>query len=72
MPSASAPDTTQPGSNPLAARWCRLALPQTADPGGIPAPGGVAFYLVTGVAGGVESDLGTDSQGVDGTDLFIC
>ncbi len=57
-------DYTQvPGSNPAAARVCGLAAPTVSDlyePGA----GNVAFYLVTGVTSGVESDLGFDSGGV--------
>lgn len=55
--------TQLPGSNPLAERWCGLTATTTID---TDAPGGahqVTFYLVTGVAAGVEGDLGTDSAG---------
>jgi hypothetical protein len=54
--------TQVPGSNPLAARWCKLRQPQLQD-GDAPAPSQTAFYLVTGFRGHQESDLGTDSQG---------
>ena len=55
--------TQAPGSNPLAARACGVSDPYVFD-ADIPAPGEVAFNLVTGVAGGVESSLGTNSAGV--------
>jgi len=41
-----------------------------AENGGIlfepytPAPGGIVFYLVTGISGAGESSLGTDSAGI--------
>jgi hypothetical protein len=54
--------TQAPGSNPLAARDCGLADPWIVDDA-VPAPGDVAFLLVTGVAGGYESGLGTTSSG---------
>ena len=56
--------TQAPGSNPLAARICNTASSTFTD-GGAPAPGKVAFYLVTGVRQGVESTLGLDSSGVE-------
>jgi hypothetical protein len=51
-----------PGSNALAARDCGLADPFTGEPGAVP-PGIAAFWLVTGLSGGQESDLGTDGAG---------
>jgi len=54
--------TQAPGSNPLAGRDCGLTDPYVFDILA-PAPGEVAFNLVTGVAGGVESGLGTNSAG---------
>ena len=54
--------TQAPGSNPLAARQCGLMNTTAVDAAPI-APGKMAFYLVTGVSGGVEGDLGTDSAG---------
>jgi hypothetical protein len=54
--------TQAPGSNPLAARDCGLSDPYVFDLTE-PGPGEVAFTLVTGVAGGVESGLGTNSAG---------
>jgi hypothetical protein len=53
--------TQAPGSNPLAARWCGLASASVVDPAR-PASGEVAFYLVTGMIGSVEGDLGWDSR----------
>ena len=51
-----------PGSNPLAQRECGLAVPRWGDPTP-PDPGKTAHFLITGVSGGAESDLGTDSDG---------
>jgi hypothetical protein len=63
--------TQAPGSNPLAARDCGLSDPWIFDlfP---PAPGGVAFNLVTGVTGGVESGLGTNSAGAPRVNANPC
>lgn len=55
--------TQAPGSNPLAARSCGLPNPY-ADDLGAPATGAVAFYLTTGMAGGVENSLGSNSAGI--------
>jgi Putative metal-binding motif len=55
--------TQEPGSNPLAGRDCGLSGASFLD-AAVPAPGETAFVLVTGVVGGVESSLGTDSAGV--------
>ena len=55
--------TQSPGSNPLAGRDCRLRDPFVPD-SLVPDPGEVAFNLVTGVTGSVESGLGTNSAGV--------
>jgi hypothetical protein len=54
--------TQAPGSNPLALRVCGLSLPLLLD-ADVPASGQVAFYLATGMAGGLESDLGADGSG---------
>jgi hypothetical protein len=54
--------TQQPGSNGLAHRACGLAEPRFEDDT-LPPAGAAAFYLVTGVSGGVEGDLGTDGDG---------
>jgi N-acetylneuraminic acid mutarotase len=54
--------TQAPGSNPLAQRDCGLASPSDAE-AAVPNAGEVAFWLVTGKNGGVESSLGTNSVG---------
>lgn len=51
--------TQAPGSNPLAQRVCGIAPPGVPY-APVPPSGGVAFFLVTGKAGAVESGLGTD------------
>ena len=55
--------TQAPGSNDLAAQSCGLATTELSDPTS-PAPGATAFYLVSGVASGVEGGLGANSAGV--------
>ena len=55
--------TQLPGSNPLAQRDCDLMHPGIEDDHD-PEPQGVAFYLVTGIDGDVESGLGLDGDGV--------
>jgi hypothetical protein len=37
-----------------------------------PLAGEVAYYLVTGMAGGQESSLGTDSSGVERANVNPC
>ena len=54
--------TQEPGTNSLAARKCGLTSPTVTD-SSVPVRGRCAFYLVTGVAAGVESSLGQDSYG---------
>ena len=54
--------TQAPGSNPLAARACGMSDLYVYD-GDVPIPGEVAYNLVTGIADGVESSLGTNSAG---------
>jgi hypothetical protein len=55
---------TQPtGSSPLARRDCGLSTPYVSDMD-VPVSGSVAFNLVTGVTGGAESGLGSNSAGV--------
>ena len=49
------------GSNPLAGKVCGTLSDSYPDPI-VPMTGTGAFYLVTGVTGGVESSLGTDSK----------
>ena len=63
--------TQAPGSNPLVARDCGLTDPYVVDLL-VPDPGDVAFNLVTGVAGGVESGLGTNSAGVPRANANPC
>ena len=63
--------TQAPGSNALAIRACGLLNPWVDD---VPPPpaGTVKFALVTGVAGGVESSLGTNSAGVPRANANPC
>ncbi len=63
--------TQQPGSNPLAERHCGLGDPYVLDLG-TPPPGSVKFALVTGVAGGVESGLGSNGAGVPRANTHPC
>ena len=63
--------TQRPGSNPLAARRCRRSAPPWHD-ARPPSPGQVAFYLITGVQGLTESDLGHDSSGQLRPNAFPC
>ena len=63
--------TQIPGSNALAARWCDRtdAWLSSSD---VPAPSGLAFFLVSGSAGGVEGDLGEDSSGTTRPNINPC
>jgi hypothetical protein len=63
--------TQAPGSNPLAGRDCGLTDVYVLDVL-VPNPGEVAFNLVTGVAAGVESGLGTNSVGVPRANANPC
>jgi hypothetical protein len=63
--------TQAPGSNPLASRQCALTT-RTASDTAAPGPGAVSFSLVSGVYGGVEGSLGSDSQGYERTNLNPC
>ena len=63
--------TQAPGSNPLTARDCGLTDPYVFDID-VPAAGEVAFNLVTGDAGGVESSLGMNSAGVPRVNANPC
>jgi hypothetical protein len=63
--------TQPPASNPLAARFCGVAGPALSDPP-TPASGKLAFYLVTGLVGGVESDLGHDGDGLERPNANPC
>ena len=61
--------TQIPGSNPLAQQSCDLTTLSVEDEDD-PESGRVAFYLVTGIDGGVESGLGVD--GVDRPNANPC
>ncbi len=63
--------TQLPGSNPLAARYCGGTDPWVADVG-VPPDGAVKFSLVTGVTGGVEGSLGTNSTGIERANTNPC
>jgi hypothetical protein len=63
--------TQAPGSNSLAAHDCGVSGPYVLDLD-VPAPGEVAFNLVTGVVGGVESSLGKNSAGVPRANANRC
>lgn len=54
--------TQDPGSVPLAARWCGLTGSPFQD-GLAPPVGSTVFYLVSGMSGGIEGSLGTNSAG---------
>jgi hypothetical protein len=54
--------TQDPAMYPLAIQNCGLLDPYTLD-GPDPVVGQGVFYLVTGVSGGIESGLGTNSGG---------
>jgi len=55
--------TQLPGSNPLAMRECGLTVSSFSGTV-MPDPGKVFFYMVTGVSGGIEGTLGSDSESV--------
>jgi hypothetical protein len=59
------------GSNPLAGRQCGLAVPWADDPDA-PTEGKVKYSLVTGVTGGVEGTLGTNSEGQERPNTNPC
>jgi len=59
---AGGPYTQEPGSNPIALRVCGLTGTSLVDAPPL-APGQTAFYLITGVSGGIEGGLGNDSDG---------
>ncbi len=54
--------TANPNSYPFAERHCELSETQVDDVDSPPSDK-VAFFLVTGMAGGIESSLGHDSEG---------
>jgi hypothetical protein len=58
-------------SDGLAAQDCNLTSTVRTDSATL-AVGGVAYYLVAGVSGGVESDLGKDSSGSARVNLNSC
>lgn len=68
---ASGVYTQDPQKVPLANRLCGLTSPSAPD-GFTPEPGQAVFYLVTGVAGGIEGSLGTDSAGVERPNTNPC
>jgi hypothetical protein len=59
---ASGVYTQERGSNDLTERWCQQSQTWVVD-SGPEQSGEVAFYLVTGNAGGEESSLGENSEG---------
>lgn len=63
--------TQEPGTNPLAERWCDLASAGIDDPLP-PQASSCAFFLVTGIASGVEGDLGHDAAGALRTHANPC
>jgi hypothetical protein len=63
--------TQAPGSNPLAQRTCHVTADFLADAGDPPL-GSVQFALISGVAGGVESSLGSDSTGTERPNTQPC
>jgi hypothetical protein len=63
--------TQDPVSSPLALRSCGLLVASIQDEVTL-APGEAVFYLVTGVSGGVESSLGTDSSGTERVNSEPC
>jgi len=56
--------TQNPATVPMAARVCGLTRVTMADPL-VPPAGRAVFFLVTGVRGGVEGSLGTNSAGAE-------
>jgi glucose/arabinose dehydrogenase len=63
--------TQDPGAVALAEQWCDLAANTVVDDAAQPSAS-LCFYLVTGVAAGVEGDLGYDSQGVPRPNFNPC
>jgi hypothetical protein len=63
--------TQAPGSNPLAQKSCGATDPFVSDLEAVPA-GAVKFALVTGVTGGVEGSLGTNSGGAPRANTNSC
>ena len=63
--------TQEPGSNPLAEKHCGVTVLTAVVLEG-PDPGSVQFTLVTGVTGGVEGSLGTNSAGAERANTNPC
>ena len=63
--------TQVPGSNPLADKSCGVVSRFVSDPT-LPSPGAVKFALVTGVTGGGEGSLGTNSAGAPRANTNPC
>jgi len=63
--------TQDPGSNPLAGRYCALAGPALEDTV-LPSPGKTRFYLATGVDAQGEQTLGSDSAGLPRPNTHPC
>ena len=63
--------TQAPGSNPLAQKSCGVSDPFVSDLEAVPL-GAVKFALVTGVTGGVEGSLGTNSGGAPRANTNPC
>ena len=55
--------TSNPYSSPYAEWHCGLTETQHEDNADPPPAGEVAFFLVTGMASGIECSLGNDSEG---------
>ena len=68
---ASGVYTQAPGSNPLADRQCGVVDLFVEDLV-VPASGAVRFSLVTGLTGGVEGSLGTNSAGAPRANTNPC
>jgi len=63
--------TQDPESTPGAAQMCVLLGSRVLNEF-VPPPGGVAFYLVTGKAAGLESSLGISSAGAERENSWPC
>lgn len=63
--------TPLPGSDPVAQRFCGLGPAELDDPFA-PGAGVAAYYLVSGVAGGIEGGLGEDGAGLPRNNLNPC
>jgi hypothetical protein len=63
--------TQTPGANPLADRHCNVLNPYLED-FDVPQSGKVKFALVTGVTGGIEGGLGSNSAGATRPNTSPC